>query len=202
MPDTEPADPRPISAIVLRVPATVPRVALARSDAPLGAATGAYDIYLTTYETVLSEEAFFTERFSFHTITIDEGHRLKNESSKLCFSLSRIFTPFRLLLTGTPLQNNLNELWALMHYILPDTLDGCKHQFEQACNAEAGHLDTGVVSAARTLLESLMIRRVKAEVEKSLRPKVQYVLKVPLTNLQRQWYHLRAISTPTENRLK
>ena len=150
--------------------------------------SGSYDVYLTTYETVLSEEAFFSETFLFHTITIDEGHRLKNKASKLCFSLARIVTPFRLLLTGTPLQNNLEELWALMHFILPDVLDGCKATFEDACSIKDGHLDTGVVSSARSLLESLMIRRVKSEVEKSLRPKVQYVLKVPLSTLQRQWY--------------
>ena len=57
-----------------------------------------------------TEEAFFTETVLFHTITIDEGHRLKNEKSKLCASLARLKVPFRLLLTGTPLQNNLHEL--------------------------------------------------------------------------------------------
>jgi SNF2 family DNA or RNA helicase len=176
---------------------------------------GEYDVYLTTYETVLSEEAFFTESFLFHTITIDEGHRLKNEQGQLSAALARITVPFRLLLTGTPLQNNLNELWALMHYILPETLDGCKvrilrfifgpavrdvlkfncrwlravqEQFETACNLEGGQLNRGVVTQARSLLESLMVRRVKSEVEKSLKPKLQYVLKVPLGALQRQWY--------------
>ena len=82
-----------------------------------------YDVYLTTYDTLRAEEAFFTEAFLFHTITIDEGHRLKNESSSLCASLARLPIPFRLLLTGTPLQNNLHELWALLSYILPNTLD-------------------------------------------------------------------------------
>ena len=47
---------------------------------------------------------------------IDEGHRLKNAASKLCGGLARLVTPFRLLLTGTPLQNNLDELWALLEY--------------------------------------------------------------------------------------
>ena len=81
-----------------------------------------YDVYLTTYDTLRAEEAFFTEAFLFHTITIDEGHRLKNEASSLCASLGRLNVPFRLLLTGTPLQNNLHELWALLSYILPGVL--------------------------------------------------------------------------------
>ena len=133
---------------------------------------GEYDVYLTTYETILSEEAFFTESFLFHTITIDEGHRLKNDSSQLSSALARITVPFRLLLTGTPLQNNLNEPWALMHYILPETLDGCKEQFETACNLEGGQLNRNVVTQARSLLESLMVRRVKSEVETTLLPKM------------------------------
>ena len=158
---------------------------------------GGFDIYLTTYETVLSEEPFFTESFLFHTITIDEGHRLKNESGQLCASLARLTVPFRLLLTGTPLQNNLNELWALMHYILPDALEGCKDTFDAACSLEEGQLDRGVVDQARALLESLMLRRIKSEVETTLLPKLHWVLKVPLTALQRQWYR-RFLSKDTE----
>lgn len=103
-------------------------------------------------------------------------------------SLARISAPFRLLLTGTPLQNNLNELWSLMQYILPVALAGCKETFDAACCVAEGQLDRKVVSQARALLESLMIRRVKAQVEASLKPKLQYVLKVPLSSLQRKWY--------------
>ena len=66
-------------------------------------------MYLTTYDMILSEEAFFTETFLFHTITIDEGHRLKNENSSLSAALSRISCPFRLLLTGTPIQNSMQD---------------------------------------------------------------------------------------------
>ena len=68
---------------------------------------GAFDVYLTTYDTLRAEEPFFTDSLLFHTITIDEGHRLKNEASSLCASLARVSVPFRLLLTGTPLQNNM-----------------------------------------------------------------------------------------------
>lgn len=59
-----------------------------------------YDIYLTTYETLITEEAFFTDSWSWVTITIDEGHRIKNENAKLRLALSRLRCPFRLLLTG------------------------------------------------------------------------------------------------------
>ena len=99
-------------------------------------ASGAYDVYLTTYETVLSEEAFFTEAFLWHTVIIDEGHRLKNETSRLCGALGRVQAPFRILLTGTPLQNSMHELWALLHFLLPQvfTVAGAKELFDSAVN--------------------------------------------------------------------
>lgn len=148
-----------------------------------------FDIYLTTYDTILSEEGFFTEDFLFTTITIDEGHRLRDDSAKLNKALSRISTPFRLLLTGTPLQNSLPELWALMHYILPEILsNSSRSSFEQGCSFEGGQLDRVLVTAARSLLETFMLRRVKSEVETDLLPKLQFVLKVPLSNIQLRWY--------------
>eukprot|EP00966_Prymnesium_polylepis_P070472 1637622-Prymnesium_polylepis.1 len=125
----------------------------------------------------------------FHTITIDEGHRLKNEASSFAESLGRIAVPFRLLLTGTPLQNNLQELWALLSYILPGgVLTKGKASFDNAFSLNAGGMDRAALTRARSLLGCLMIRRVKSEVESTLLPKIEYVLKPPLTPLQRQWY--------------
>ena len=117
-----------------------------------------YDIYLTTYEMIMCEESFFTENFLFHTLVIDEGHRIKNERGKLVESLARIPTPFRLLLTGTPLQNNLNELWSLLHYVLPKALEDCRETFEQACSLSDGQLNQKVTAQARALLETMMLR--------------------------------------------
>ena len=146
-----------------------------------------FDVYLTTYDTLRAEEAFFTESFLFHTVTIDEGHRLKNEASSLCGSLARVVSPFRLLLTGTPLQtrpssittsstttstftgtplqNNLHELWALLSYVLPGTLSKeSLDTFDAAADLNAGQMDRTAVARARALLEAVMIRRVKSEV--------------------------------------
>ena len=96
-------------------------------------------------------------------------------------------SPFRVLLTGTPLQNNLNELLALLNYILPSvplreellTLDSKTQQSSKVLNRR-------LVSQARTLLVNCMIRRIKSDVESSLLPKIEYVLRPPLTRLQRK----------------
>lgn len=138
-----------------------------------------YDVYLTTYDTLRAEEGFFTEACLWHTVTIDEGHRLKNEQSSLCAALARISVPFRLLLTGTPLQNNLHELWALLSYILPGVLTKASDSFDGA--VDGARVDRLVIGQARRLLEGMMMRRMKADVESSLLPKVEYVLKSPLT---------------------
>jgi len=150
---------------------------------------GEFDIYLTTYDTFLSEEAFFTESFLFNTVTIDEGHRLKNISCKLCKGLARLNSPFRVLLTGTPLQNCLAELIALLQYILP-SVSLHEHLLlpPTTVQGETKSLDRLLISQARDLLEACMIRRIKSEVEASLLPKIEYVLKPPLTRLQRKWY--------------
>ena len=83
--------------------------------------------------------------------------RLKNESSSLCTALSRINVPFRILLTGTPLQNNLHELWALLNYILPQVFTASE-TFDDAVDLAAGNVDEAFASKARDVLEPLMVR--------------------------------------------
>ena len=150
---------------------------------------GKRDIYLTTYDMIHREESFFADsRFVWATITIDEGHRIKNEDSLLSRALARISCPFRLLLTGTPVQNNLHELWSLLTYILPDYFTDST-VFDQGVNIANDMMDGEICSKARALLEGcLMMRRLKSDVEKELLPKIECKLFVPLTALQRRWY--------------
>jgi SWI/SNF-related matrix-associated actin-dependent regulator of chromatin subfamily A member 5 len=135
------------------------------------------------------EECFFADcKFRWATITIDEGHRVKNEATQLSKSLVRIQCPFRLLLTGTPVQNNLHELWALLAYILPELfIDSAR--FDEGVSILNDTLDRDLCAQASALLEGCcMLRRLKSDVEKDLPPKVQCKLYVPLTPLQRRWY--------------
>jgi SWI/SNF-related matrix-associated actin-dependent regulator of chromatin subfamily A member 5 len=148
-----------------------------------------YDVYLTTFDMVRSEEAFFTETFLFHTVTVDEGHRLKNPACAMNRSLARLRCPFRLLLTGTPLQNHLGELCALLNYILPGVLTHeAMSTFESAACSVTGLMDRAAITQARRLLDCLMIRRVKSQVEAGLKPKIEFLLRAPLTSLQRHYY--------------
>jgi SNF2 family DNA or RNA helicase len=81
---------------------------------------GQFNVMLTSYELVL-KDANFMAKVNWVYIIVDEGHRMKNAKSKLTTTLSMKFpSKFRILITGTPLQNNLNELWSLLNFLLPD----------------------------------------------------------------------------------
>ena len=78
-----------------------------------------WDVVITTYEVVNLEKASLT-KIAWNYLIIDEAHRLKNEASQFSTTVRMLNTKHRLLLTGTPLQNNLHELWALLNFLLPD----------------------------------------------------------------------------------
>jgi len=82
-----------------------------------------WDVLLTTYEIVLMDIEFIS-KFKFRYVVIDEAHRLKNPDSVLYTTLlTKVHMPHKLLLTGTPIQNNLTELWALLHFVMPSLYD-------------------------------------------------------------------------------
>tara|TARA_B110000971_G_scaffold196297_1_gene211320 strand:+ start:36 stop:323 length:288 start_codon:yes stop_codon:yes gene_type:complete len=60
------------------------------------------------------------KKFAWQYLIVDEAHRLKNEASQFSKNIRELGTQFRLLLSGTPLQNNLHELWALLNFLVPD----------------------------------------------------------------------------------
>ena len=79
---------------------------------------GNFDALITSYEGANICKSRFS-KIKWHCMIIDEAHRIKNEFSKLSLTVRQFKTKFKLLLTGTPLQNNLHELWALLNYLLP-----------------------------------------------------------------------------------
>ena len=86
---------------------------------------GEWNAIITSYEMVLREKATF-KKFNWRYLVIDEAHRIKNEKSKLSEIVREFRTTNRLLLTGTPLQNNLHELWALLNFLLPDVFNSAE----------------------------------------------------------------------------
>ncbi|KAF2211710.1 hypothetical protein CERZMDRAFT_42515 [Cercospora zeae-maydis SCOH1-5] len=144
-----------------------------------------FDVCITSYEMILREKSHL-KKFAWEYIIIDEAHRIKNEESSLA-QIIRIFNSRnRLLITGTPLQNNLHELWALLNFLLPDVF-GDAEAFDSWFNNQDADQDT-VVQQLHRVLRPFLLRRVKSDVEKSLLPKKEVNLYVGMSEMQIKWY--------------
>ena len=144
-----------------------------------------FDVCITSYEMILREKTHL-KKFAWEYIIIDEAHRIKNEESSLA-QIIRVFNSRnRLLITGTPLQNNLHELWALLNFLLPDVF-GDSEAFDQWFSGQGGDSDT-VVQQLHRVLRPFLLRRVKSDVEKSLLPKKEINLYIGMSDMQVKWY--------------
>uniref|UniRef100_A0A182ILL8 Uncharacterized protein n=1 Tax=Anopheles atroparvus TaxID=41427 RepID=A0A182ILL8_ANOAO len=147
---------------------------------------GEWDVCITSYEMCIREKATF-KRFNWRYMVIDEAHRIKNEKSKLSEILREFKTANRLLLTGTPLQNNLHELWALLNFLLPDIFNSAD-DFDSWFDANQCMDDNSLVERLHAVLKPFLLRRLKSEVEKRLLPKKEVKIFVGLSKMQRDWY--------------
>lgn len=144
-----------------------------------------FDVCITSYEMILREKSALNKH-AWEYIIIDEAHRIKNEESSLA-QIIRVFqSRNRLLITGTPLQNNLHELWALLNFLLPDVF-GDSEAFDQWFQSRDETEET-VVQQLHKVLRPFLLRRVKADVEKALLPKQELNLYVGMTEMQKNWY--------------
>jgi len=160
---------------------------------------GQFQVLLTTYEFVIKDRPILSKVKWLHMI-VDEGHRMKNANSKLSSTITQYYhTRFRLILTGTPLQNSLPELWALLNFVLP-TIFKSVTSFDEWFNtpfANTGGQDKMelseeeqllVIRRLHTVLRPFMLRRLKKDVEKDLPDKQERVIKCNFSALQAKLY--------------
>eukprot|EP00186_Timspurckia_oligopyrenoides_P004169 CAMPEP_0182444864 /NCGR_PEP_ID=MMETSP1172-20130603/3175_1 /TAXON_ID=708627 /ORGANISM="Timspurckia oligopyrenoides, Strain CCMP3278" /LENGTH=725 /DNA_ID=CAMNT_0024640511 /DNA_START=35 /DNA_END=2212 /DNA_ORIENTATION=+ len=152
-------------------------------------------ILITSYELAMRERPFLS-KFEWKYIIIDEGHRLKNIDCKLVNELQKYTSANRLLLTGTPLQNNLLELWSLLHYVLPEVFDDANSfqkwfniEFESDPNSISEDIQGRTVAKLHSILRPFLLRRLKSQVVLELPRKKEIVLYCPLTSEQERYYH-------------
>ena len=85
-----------------------------------------FNVLITTYEYIMLDKSTLS-KILWQYIIVDEGHRMKNQKSKFAMTLGiQYMSAHRILLTGTPLQNNLSELWALLNFLLPKIFSSCE----------------------------------------------------------------------------
>ncbi|KAL3232943.1 putative ATP-dependent helicase IRC5 [Nakaseomyces bracarensis] len=161
-------------------------------------------VVITSYEMIIRDSnTIMSEQWKF--LIVDEGHRLKNINCRLIQELKRINTSNRLLLTGTPLQNNLSELWSLLNFILPDIfadfeifnkwfdfkdldLQSNSAKLNKLINDE---LEKNLISNLHSILKPFLLRRLKSVVLKDvLPPKREYIVNCPLSHMQRKFYKM------------
>ena len=160
---------------------------------------GTFQVVLTTYEFIIKDRPVLSKVKWLH-MTVDEGHRMKNSQSKLSFTITNYYsTRFRLILTGTPLQNNLPELWALLNFVLPNIFKSVK-SFDEWFNtpfANTGGQDKMdlteeeqilVIRRLHKVLRPFLLRRLKKDVEKDLPDKQERVIKCSFSALQTKLY--------------
>ncbi|XP_057959148.1 CHD3-type chromatin-remodeling factor PICKLE-like [Malania oleifera] len=142
-----------------------------------------FDVLLTSYEMVNNDTGSL-KPIKWECMIVDEGHRLKNKDSKLFLSLKQYSSRHRVLLTGTPLQNNLDELFMLMHFLDAGkfgSLEEFQEEFKDINQEEQ-------ISRLHKMLAPHLLRRVKKDVMKELPPKKELILRVELSSKQKEYY--------------
>jgi SNF2 family DNA or RNA helicase len=153
--------------------------------------SSSYKIIVTTYDTFASEQSWFKSSFVWRYVVLDEGHKIKSSITQISVALRNVSAEHRLILTGTPLQNNLLEMWALLAWLYPDVFtDNTETLFKESFDLNKGKVNRQTMDDARRLLELVMLRRMKDSpgVNLGLPPKEEILLYVPLTPMQRFWY--------------
>ncbi|XP_057960121.1 probable ATP-dependent DNA helicase CHR12 [Malania oleifera] len=157
---------------------------------------GKFNVLITHYDLIMKDKAFL-RKIHWYYMIVDEGHRLKNRDCELAKTFEAGYrVRRRLLLTGTPIQNSLQELWSLLNFLLPHIFNSVQN-FEEWFNAPfADRSDVSLTDEEELLIirrlhhviRPFILRRKKDEVEKYLPGKTQVILKCDMSAWQRVYY--------------
>uniref|UniRef100_A0A8D2J3L2 Proliferation-associated SNF2-like protein n=1 Tax=Varanus komodoensis TaxID=61221 RepID=A0A8D2J3L2_VARKO len=155
-----------------------------------------HPVVITSFEIVMRDRNSL-QNFYWKYLIVDEGHRIKNMNCRLIRELKRFNTDNKLLLTGTPLQNNLSELWSLLNFLLPDVFDDLK-SFESwfditsiseiAADLVAKEREQNILHMLHQILTPFLLRRLKSDVAMEVPPKREVVVYAPLVKKQETFY--------------
>lgn len=152
-----------------------------------------FHVVVTSYQLIVTDYKYFN-RIKWQYMVLDEAQAIKSASSTRWKMLLGFNCRNRLLLSGTPIQNSMAELWALLHFIMPTLFDSHEEFNEWFSKDIESHAEnkTGIdekhLSRLHMILKPFMLRRVKKDVENELSDKIEIMMYCPLTNRQRMLY--------------
>lgn len=152
-----------------------------------------FHVLVTSYQLVVSDVAYF-QKMRWQYMILDEAQAIKSSNSSRWKSLLGFHCRNRLLLTGTPIQNNMQELWALLHFIMPSLFDSHDEFSEWFSKDIESHtqsntkLNEDQLRRLHMILKPFMLRRVKKHVQKELGDKIELDIFCDLTYRQRAYY--------------
>jgi len=159
-----------------------------------------FPVIITSFEVAMNDGKKL-QNVSWKYLVVDEGHRLKNKDCRLLQELKAMQTDNRLLLSGTPLQNNLSELWSLLNFILPEIFQDLTtfqtwFDFDEDLHGDGGtqrileeEKSNQTISKLHTILDPFLLRRLKTDVLFNLPIKREYLILAPLTETQLRYNH-------------
>ncbi|CAL9186309.1 protein PHOTOPERIOD-INDEPENDENT EARLY FLOWERING 1-like isoform X1 [Musa acuminata AAA Group] len=162
-----------------------------------------FHICITTYRLVIQDSKVF-KRKKWKYLILDEAHLIKNWKSQRWQTLLNFNSKRRILLTGTPLQNDLMELWSLMHFLMPHIFQSHQEFKDWFCNPISGMVEgqekvnKEVVDRLHNVLRPFILRRLKRDVEKQLPKKHEHVIYCRLSRRQRNLYEDFIASSETQ----
>uniref|UniRef100_A0A1A8BUX4 Chromodomain-helicase-DNA-binding protein 1-like n=4 Tax=Nothobranchius kadleci TaxID=1051664 RepID=A0A1A8BUX4_NOTKA len=157
-----------------------------RAEIQREANTQDFSVLLTTYELCL-KDASYLKRWRWKVLVVDEAHRLKNQNSLLHKTLTEFTVGFRVLLTGTPIQNNLQELYSLLSFIQPSIF--AAEDVDSFVNSYSNVQSQPALAAdLQSILEPFLLRRIKSEVAVDLPKKMELVVYHGMSALQKKYY--------------
>lgn len=148
---------------------------------------GPFDVVITTYGLLQSEEALLS-KVKWPTLVLDEAHTIKNFQTKTSKAAMSLQAGFKLMLTGTPIQNHMGEIWNLFNFLNPGLLGSLDHFNKQFVFPSVRNPESTVKQHLKKLIAPFILRRTKTGVLDELPPKTEIVKLVPLSSDEASFY--------------
>ena len=146
------------------------------------------DVWVTSYELLRQDVKDYQSR-EFYSCILDEGQHIKNQSTMVSKAVKQISCRQRFVLTGTPIENRLSELWNLFDFLMPGYLFTNSAFREKLEKPIVKSKNSEAATQLRRLVQPFVLRRLKKDVLKELPPKIEHVRRIGLSEMERKVYH-------------